>query len=103
MVSSEDFSAYLAVMTMLIRIPPQSFHPAPSHHPGIPLSKLARQDEPILFFDEVTLFEDELHDNGVANLTVRIVGSSFLAPWLAEASFATCTAEEGRTPRARQS
>lgn len=51
----------------------QPFKPAPPDHPGIPLSKLARQDEPILFFDEVTLFEDELHDNGVANLTIRIV------------------------------
>lgn len=51
----------------------QSFESAPHGHPGIPLSKLARQDEPILFYDEVTLFEDELHDNGVANLTIRIV------------------------------
>ncbi|KAK9899918.1 TIP41-domain-containing protein [Cystobasidium minutum MCA 4210] len=49
-----------------------SFQPAPVDHPGIPLSRLAKQDEPILFFDEVTLFEDELHDNGVANLTIRI-------------------------------
>lgn len=51
----------------------QSFQPAPVDHAGIPLSRLAKQDEPILFFDEVVLFEDELHDNGVANLTIRIV------------------------------
>lgn len=44
-----------------------------TEHPGIPLAKLARQDEPILFYDDVTLFEDELHDNGVANLSVKIV------------------------------
>jgi hypothetical protein len=63
----------------------KSFRPAQPDHPGIPLSRLARQDEPILFFDEVTLFEDELHDNGVANLTVRIVSFPSLPhhglPW----------------------
>jgi type 2A phosphatase activator TIP41 len=36
---------------------------------------LARQDIPILFFDEVPLFEDELGDNGIAELVVRVVGS----------------------------
>lgn len=33
---------------------------------------LRRTDEPILFFDEVILFEDELDDNGVASYRVRI-------------------------------
>lgn len=44
----------------------------PKDHPGIPLAVLSRQD-PILFFDEVTLFEDELHDNGMASLQVKVV------------------------------
>lgn len=35
---------------------------------------LQRQD-PILFFDEVPLFEDELHDNGMSILSVKLVGS----------------------------
>ncbi|KAH9817270.1 TIP41-like family-domain-containing protein [Melampsora americana] len=41
------------------------------NHPGIPLAVLSRPD-PILFFDEVTLFEDELHDNGMASLQVKV-------------------------------
>ena len=52
------------------------FKQASDKHPGIPLAKLARQDEPILFYDDVVLFEDELHDNGIANLSVKIVCSS---------------------------
>ncbi|GAA5834404.1 hypothetical protein JCM9279_004306 [Rhodotorula babjevae] len=46
--------------------------PAPPSHPGIPLALLARTDIPILFFDEVPLFEDELGDNGIADVTVRV-------------------------------
>jgi type 2A phosphatase activator TIP41 len=57
------------------------FQEASPDHPGIPLHKLARQDEPILFYDDVTLFEDELHDNGIANLSVKIVGSRFVGPY----------------------
>lgn len=38
----------------------------------IPLAELTRPD-PILFFAEVPLFEDELHDNGSSGLLVRIV------------------------------
>jgi type 2A phosphatase activator TIP41 len=38
----------------------------------IPLAELSRQD-PILFYAEVPLFEDELHDNGASSLIVRIV------------------------------
>ncbi|KAA1473410.1 type 2A phosphatase activator TIP41 [Dentipellis sp. KUC8613] len=37
----------------------------------IPMAELTRQD-PILFYSEVPLFEDELHDNGTSQLTVRI-------------------------------
>jgi type 2A phosphatase activator TIP41 len=42
----------------------------PSH--SIPLAELTRPD-PILFYAEIPLFEDELHDNGSSNLLVRIV------------------------------
>lgn len=48
------------------------WRPAPPTHSGIPLASLARTDIPILFFDEVPLFEDELGDNGIANATVRV-------------------------------
>ncbi|KAI0941365.1 hypothetical protein AcV7_002963 [Taiwanofungus camphoratus] len=41
----------------------------PSH--SIPLAELTRQD-PILFYAEIPLFEDELHDNGSSHLLVRI-------------------------------
>lgn len=37
----------------------------------IPLDKLKRPD-PILFFDDVTLYEDELGDNGIVLLNVKI-------------------------------
>jgi type 2A phosphatase activator TIP41 len=42
---------------------------------NIPFSELTRPD-PILFYAEVPLFEDELHDNGSSNLLVRIVSAS---------------------------
>lgn len=38
----------------------------------IPISELTRPD-PILFYAEIPLFEDELHDNGSSHLLVRIV------------------------------
>lgn len=41
------------------------------------MALLARQDpvqDRILFYDDVPLFEDELHDNGESILNVRIVG-----------------------------
>ncbi|KAF8655341.1 hypothetical protein AX16_003114 [Volvariella volvacea WC 439] len=38
---------------------------------SIPMSELMRPD-PILFYAEIPLFEDELHDNGSSNLLVRI-------------------------------
>ncbi|KII95255.1 hypothetical protein PLICRDRAFT_169924 [Plicaturopsis crispa FD-325 SS-3] len=37
----------------------------------IPLEELTRPD-PILFYAEIPLFEDELHDNGSSNVLVRI-------------------------------
>lgn len=39
---------------------------------GIPYDKLKLPD-PILWFDEVLLFEDELHDYGVAKFTIKVV------------------------------
>ncbi|GME80605.1 unnamed protein product [Ambrosiozyma monospora] len=38
---------------------------------AIPLDKLKRQD-PILFFDDMILYEDELGDNGISILNVKI-------------------------------
>lgn len=46
----------------------------PSH--TIPMAELTRPD-PILFYAEIPLFEDELHDNGSSNLLVRIVSIPF--------------------------
>ena len=37
----------------------------------LPLDKLRRPD-PILFFDEVDLYEDELGDNGMSLLSIKI-------------------------------
>jgi len=47
----------------------------PAHQ--IPLAELTRPD-PILFYAEIPLFEDELHDNGSSALLVRIVCTLFL-------------------------
>ena len=41
----------------------------------IPIAELTRRD-PILFYSEIPLFEDELHDNGSSHLLVRIVSES---------------------------
>lgn len=43
---------------------------------GIPLELLSRPD-PILFYDEIALFESELDDNGSSCLSVRVVRFSF--------------------------
>jgi hypothetical protein len=51
------------------------FQLAPDGQPGIPLAKLASTTDEILFYDDVPLFEDELHDNGMASLSVRIVNN----------------------------
>lgn len=34
--------------------------------------------EQIMFFDEVVLFEDELHDHGVSMISVKIVSAMFM-------------------------
>jgi len=62
---------------------PPGWVPASPDHPGIPLALLARTDISILFFDEIPLFEDELGDNGIADVTIRVVSpslSSLLLP-----------------------
>jgi TIP41-like family len=38
----------------------------------IPMNELTRPD-PILFYAEIPLFEDELHDNGSSDFLIRIV------------------------------
>jgi len=35
--------------------------------------EVLKRPDPILFYDELILFEDELADNGAAQLTCRIV------------------------------
>lgn len=56
------------------RSTPASWRPADPNDPSdtIPMAELTRQD-PILFYAEIPLFEDELHDNGASHLLVRIV------------------------------
>lgn len=56
-----------------VKLTPQSFQPSDSH--SIPLQLLARQDpvlDRILFYDDVPLYEDELHDHGGSELNVRV-------------------------------
>ncbi|TDL29660.1 type 2A phosphatase activator TIP41 [Rickenella mellea] len=50
-----------------------AFLPAESSNANhtIPLSELTRQD-PILFYAEIPLYEDELHDNGSSHFLIRI-------------------------------
>ncbi|KAH9942576.1 type 2A phosphatase activator TIP41 [Amylocystis lapponica] len=52
---------------------PVAWQPADPANPVhiIPLAELTRQD-PILFYAEIPLFEDELHDNGASHFLVRI-------------------------------
>lgn len=42
----------------------------------IDIEKL-KQKEKILFYQELMLYEDELHDNGIASSTIKIVSSSY--------------------------
>ncbi len=52
---------------------------------------LKRTDIPILWNEEVTLFEDELHDNGVSRISVKVVGVASLL-LSAVSSLLTCFA-----------
>ena len=45
----------------------------PSHI--VDVAELSKKD-PILFYAEIPLYEDELHDNGTSLLTVRVVSAS---------------------------
>ncbi|ODN79446.1 hypothetical protein, variant [Cryptococcus amylolentus CBS 6039] len=50
-----------------------TFIPSPTH--SLPLTLLARQDpvlDQILYYEDVPLYEDELHDNGESMLNTRI-------------------------------
>ncbi|KAF8514874.1 type 2A phosphatase activator TIP41 [Hysterangium stoloniferum] len=50
-----------------------SFVPADPNNPHhvIPIAELTRLD-PILFYAEIPLYEDELHDNGMSQVTIRV-------------------------------
>lgn len=52
----------------------------------IDMEKL-RQKERILFYEDITLFEDELHDNGIAVLSVKVV--SFVGLFFIQLNFTT--------------
>ncbi|WVQ98219.1 hypothetical protein IAU59_005342 [Kwoniella sp. CBS 9459] len=59
---------------------PSTFKPSPTH--SLPLLLLARQDpvlDRILFYDDVPLYEDELHDHGesILNARIRVMPHSF--------------------------
>ncbi|WVF69631.1 hypothetical protein IAT40_004409 [Kwoniella sp. CBS 6097] len=59
---------------------PSTFKPSPTH--SLPLPLLARQDpvlDRILFYDDVPLYEDELHDHGesILNARIRVMPHSF--------------------------
>ncbi|BFZ53457.1 Tap42 interacting protein [Savitreella phatthalungensis] len=46
----------------------------------LPVAELKKQDDPILFYDEVILYESELDDNGISvyNVRVRVMGQRML-------------------------
>jgi type 2A phosphatase activator TIP41 len=53
---------------------PAKFQPADPEDPTheIDIAELSRRD-PIKFYAEIPLYEDELHDNGASLLSVRVV------------------------------
>jgi type 2A phosphatase activator TIP41 len=55
---------------------PSTFQPADPEDPKheIDMAELTKRD-PIQFYAEIPLYEDELHDNGASQLTVRVVSS----------------------------
>lgn len=53
----------------------------------IDMEKLKAREH-IMFFDEVLLFEDELHDHGVSMLSVKIVSAVFLSRGTAKSKWA---------------
>jgi len=44
----------------------------PCPHSGIRMDLLTDRTQPILYFDDVTLYEDDLHDNGQVQLSIKI-------------------------------
>ncbi|TIA84569.1 hypothetical protein E3P98_00167 [Wallemia ichthyophaga] len=48
------------------------WQPIPTTTPVIPIDKLSDTTQPILFYDDVQLYEDELGDNGQVGLNVKI-------------------------------
>lgn len=71
--STSTLSSVSAATTTTEMIP-AVWKPADPEDPSdsIPIAELSRPD-PILFYAEIPLFEDELHDNGSSSLLVRIV------------------------------
>lgn len=43
---------------------------------------ILKQKDQILFYHDLTLFEDELHDHGISKLSVKIVSMYFLISYL---------------------
>lgn len=39
---------------------------------GLGVEQMLQSRDPILFYDDVTLFEDELHDHGAVQLNVKV-------------------------------
>lgn len=48
-----------------------------------------KQKEKILFYQDFTLYEDELHDNGIASCSVKIV-SNFIFYFLSHMIYINC-------------
>lgn len=72
--SSSSFSFYFfksCFLTFSFQVVPTTDH--------IDTEKLKAREQ-IKFFEEVLLFEDELHDHGVSSLSVKIVSKSALSP-----------------------
>eukprot|EP00004_Rigifila_ramosa_P005097 TRINITY_DN1554_c0_g1_i2.p1 TRINITY_DN1554_c0_g1~~TRINITY_DN1554_c0_g1_i2.p1 ORF type:complete len:226 (-),score=60.46 TRINITY_DN1554_c0_g1_i2:47-724(-) len=67
---STPYTGTLEILDAKGQATPQSVEVVPTED-RIPYDKLKRQD-PILFFGEIILFEDELADNGVSLLTAKI-------------------------------
>lgn len=55
----------------------------------IDMEKLKRKEK-ILFYHDLTLFEDELHDNGVASFSVKIVNIYIHFIYKTNPSFIVC-------------
>lgn len=69
------------------------WRPADPEEPSnaIPMAELSRPD-PILFYAEIPLFEDELHDNGSSSLLVRIVCESTMIMNFPDTKILACNA-----------